>query len=136
VRVSVVDQGCGIPPEKIERILDALFHDEEAWNGAWPWCLPLDRLRPRSQAVGHQQRRARCDLSVHATHKLGRRLIGERTREDVNAARVKGEPTWTAAAAASLLIEDGMTPTKAAVKPGSDAQRSTRNPGPGLCPSS
>ena len=52
VRVSVVDQGCGIPPEKIERILRALFHDEEAWNGAWPWCLPLHHLRPRRQAVG------------------------------------------------------------------------------------
>ena len=55
----------------------------------------------------------------------------------MNAARVKGEPTWTAAAAASLLIEDGMTPTKAASQTG--LGRSTlyhEIQARGLCPSS
>jgi hypothetical protein len=75
-------------PEEIrsyQLVFEPFFHDEEELDGAWPRCLPL---RPRRQVVCHQQRRERSYLSVHATHKLGRRLIGTRTRESV--------PQWLA----------------------------------------
>jgi DNA invertase Pin-like site-specific DNA recombinase len=92
-----------------------------SWNRSWtPRRLP-----------------ANCHV-FGALAQFERRLVAERTRDGMNAARAKGiqpgRPPFNPEKleATLLLVKGGMSPTKPPAEPRSDAQRSTAKPNLGI----
>ena len=90
VRVFVVDRGCGIPPEKMERIFEAFFTTKKNGMGlGLGISLAIISAHGGTLSATNNDEGG-CELSVHATHKRGRHSGSSESGDVINRVVARG----------------------------------------------